>query len=92
MLRVAGVLVTSLFLVAGCGPAADEKKGTTVKGKILSNGQALESAADFSSAGGKPVVRLTVDLLDASGKFPAAPASNPTESSRSRVLRPASTR
>jgi hypothetical protein len=65
-LRVAGVLVASLFLVAGCGPTTEVKKGTTVKGKVVSNGQPLESYAEYVP--GKPQVRLTLDLLDSTGK------------------------
>jgi len=64
--RCACVVVTGLLFVSGCGPGTDAKKGATVKGKLLSNGTALESMPEYVP--GKPNVRLTIGLVDEKGK------------------------
>jgi len=64
--RCACVVVTGLLFVSGCGPGTDAKKGATVKGKLLSNGTALESSPEYVP--GKPNVRVTLGLIDEKGK------------------------
>ncbi len=58
-------MVAGLLLLAGCGPSADAKKGATVKGKLLSDGSALESSPTYVP--GEKNVRLMVALRDEKG-------------------------